>query len=101
MKKFTPKRAFAIAEKEVFHIFRDPFTLIAALGLPIFMVLIFGVSIEFNVKNIPLSVSDAKPSQSSRRVLDVFGSSGYFIIQKTHPPTKPLTDSPAKVLELL
>ena len=45
------KRIFAIAEKETFHILRDPFTLAMALLLPVMMVVLFGVCIEFNVKN--------------------------------------------------
>ena len=52
MKSFVLRRALAIAKKEIFHITRDPITLMAALGLPIFMVIVFGLAIEFNVKNI-------------------------------------------------
>lgn len=86
MKSFVLRRAMAVAKKEVFHILRDPFTLGATLGLPVFMVVIFGVAIEFNVKNINLSVSDLDKSQSSRRLLDTFTSSDYFI---THPVSSP------------
>ncbi len=88
MKEFSLRRALAIAKKEVFHILRDPFTLGAALGLPIFMVVIFGMAIEFNVKNIVLSVSDFDQSQSSRRLQEVFGSSGYFIVNHAESPDK-------------
>ncbi|MGK5082954.1 ABC transporter permease [Bdellovibrionota bacterium FG-1] len=87
MKAFVWRRAFAIAKKEVYHISRDPFTLGAALGLPVFMVIMFGVAIEFNVKNIPLAVSDADHSQTSRRFLDTFASSKYFIVQPSSSPT--------------
>ena len=86
MKGFVLRRAAAVAKKEVFHILRDPFTLGAALGLPIFMVVIFGVAIEFNVKNIALSVSDSDQSQSSRRLLDTFGSSQYFVVHQASSP---------------
>ena len=81
MKIFVLRRALAVAKKEVFHILRDPFTLGAALGLPLFMVVIFGLAIEFNVKNIPLAVNDLSKSQSSRRLLDTFVSSQYFIVK--------------------
>jgi ABC-2 type transport system permease protein len=77
---FVWQRALAIAKKEVYHVLRDPFTLALALGLPIFMVFIFGLAIEFNVKNIPIAVHDADKTQSSRRLIETFGSSGYFII---------------------
>ncbi|MEI6805249.1 MAG: ABC transporter permease [Myxococcaceae bacterium] len=79
MKSFVFRRAAAVAKKEIYHVFRDPFTLGAAIGLPIFMVIIFGVAIEFNVKDIKLAVSDSDHSMSSRRLLDTFGSSDYFI----------------------
>jgi ABC-2 type transport system permease protein len=77
---FVWTRALAIAKKEVFHILRDPFTLALALGLPIFMVVIYGVAIDFNVKNVPLAVSDADQTQASRRLIESFGSSNYFQI---------------------
>lgn len=86
MKIFQLRRALAIAKKEIFHILRDPFTLGAALGLPIFMVIIFGMAIEFNVKNIPLAVSDFDKSQSSRQIQDTFGSSEYFIVNNATSP---------------
>lgn len=89
---FVRRRAAAIAKKEVAHILRDPFTMGAALGLPIFMVLMFGIAIEFNVKNVALAVSDADRSQSSRRLLDTFGSSGYFMVRRTGSPARALGD---------
>lgn len=92
MKSFVFRRAVAVAKKEVFHIFRDPFTLGAALGLPIFMVIIFGVAIEFNVKNINLAVSDSDQSMSSRRLLDTFSSSGYFISNSVSSPIEAINN---------
>jgi ABC-2 type transport system permease protein len=76
---FVWRRALAIARKEVFHILRDPFTLVLALVFPVFMVMLYGVSMDFNVKNIHLAVSDSDQSQSSRRLIDSFGSSKYFL----------------------
>jgi ABC-2 type transport system permease protein len=55
--------------------------------MPVFMVVMYGVAIEFNMKNVPLAVSDADQTQSSRRLLDTFSSSNYFLI---HPVTSPL-----------
>ena len=92
MKNFVWRRTLAIAKKEVFHIMRDPFTLGAALGLPVFMVVMFGVAIEFNVKNIALAVSDSDQSQSSRRLLETFGSSRYFIVNETASPALAIQD---------
>ena len=91
MNGFVWRRALAIARKEVFHILRDPTTLGAALVLPVFMVIMFGVAIEFNVKHVVLAVSDSDQSQSSRRLLDTFGSSEYFLIDRVSSPHEAIT----------
>lgn len=90
MSDFVRERAYAIARKEVFHILRDPFTLILSLIFPLAMVLLYGFSIDFNLKNISLAVSNADQSQSSRELIDVFGSSHYFL---THDVGSPLDAS--------
>jgi len=87
---FRFSRALAISKKEVFHILRDPFTLVMALGLPVFMVVMFGLAIEFNVKNVGLAVSDSDQTQSSRRLIDTFSSSSYFITHSIHSPLEGL-----------
>jgi ABC-2 type transport system permease protein len=68
----------AVARKEVYHIWRDPFTMILALIFPLFMVMIYGYAIDFNMKDIRLAVSDSDKSQSSRGLQEDFGSSHYF-----------------------
>ncbi len=83
MNPFNWRRAVSIARKEIYHILRDPFTLATALVLPVFLVLIFGVAIEFNVRNVSLAVSDADQTQSSRQLLETFGSSQYFLLRNT------------------
>ena len=68
----------------------------AALALPVFMVIMFGVAIEFNVKNVALAVSDSDKTQSSRRLLDTFGSSDYFLIHRVASPHDAVTDVSAE-----
>ena len=80
---FNFTRALAIAKKEKYHILRDPFTLTVATILPVVLVLIFGLAIEFNVKDINLTVHDSDKSYSSRKLTEVFLSSQYFKIQLT------------------
>lgn len=81
--KFNLKRALAIAKKEKFHILRDPFTLTMATVLPVILVLIFGLAIEFNVKDISMTVHDSDKSASSRKVVETFTSSNYFVFKPT------------------
>lgn len=87
------KRAYSIAYKEVRHIVRDPFTLGLALGLPLFMVLFFGLAMDFNVHDIHLTAYDCDHSRSSRQLLEAFESSGYFRVRQ-----EPLAGDPAAVL---
>jgi ABC-2 type transport system permease protein len=96
MRSFVWRRSLAVARKEVFHILRDPTTLGAALVLPVFMVIMFGVAIEFNVKNVALAVSDSDQTQSSRRLLDTFSSSGYFLVHRVFSPQGGITDVSAE-----
>lgn len=83
---FRWDRAAAVARKEVYHVLRDPFTLMMSIGLPIFIVFAFGFAIEFNVKNIHVAMFDADQSRSSRQLADTFGSSGYFIVDHVASP---------------
>lgn len=94
--QFVRERALAVARKEVYHILRDPFTLALALALPVFMVVIYGVAIDFNVRNIALAVSDADQTQDSRRLVETFGSSDYFLIHYAPSPHDAVLDISAE-----
>ena len=78
MKIFSWRRTRAIFSKEFKHIWRDPFTLIMALILPLAIVLILGNSIEFNIKSINMAYADADKTSASRKLVETFGSSNYF-----------------------
>lgn len=78
MKGFVWSRARAIARKEVDHILRDPFTVVAALGLPVLLVTFYGYAIDFDVRDIPLVVHDGDSTRASRQLAELFSSSGYF-----------------------
>ncbi|HBP27041.1 MAG TPA: ABC transporter permease, partial [Alphaproteobacteria bacterium] len=86
MRFFSRERAAAIFSKECKHILRDPFTLIIALLLPLAIVLILGNSIEFNIRSIKMAYYDADRTESSRMLIDTFGSSDYF---KPYPIDNP------------
>jgi ABC-2 type transport system permease protein len=78
VRRFVWRRARTIARKEVFHISRDPITVAFALVLPVVLILLFGVAMEFNPKDIPLSVNDLDKTQDSRLLVAQYGSSAYF-----------------------
>lgn len=77
-------RIVAMARKEFFHILRDPFTLAMALLFPVMLTTIFGLAIEFNVKNIPMAVYDGDKSQATRQLMETMGSSSYFILSPVY-----------------
>lgn len=83
-------RAFAVARKEFRHILRDPFTLGLALGLPLFMVTVFGVAIDLDAKDIRLAVDDRDHSAASRAFVQVFQNTGKFMPQAIHAESNPV-----------
>lgn len=101
MKYFSYRRAHAVFSKEFKHIFRDPFTLMMALLLPLMIVLILGNSIEFNVKSIDLAYMDHDRTQSSRKLVETFGSSGYFKPYVVQTPTKGQDDLVAEKAKMM
>ncbi len=86
--EFSLRRALSIAKKEKFHILRDPFTLTMATILPVLLVFIFGLAIEFNVKDIGLTVHDSDRTSSSRKLAEIFSSSQYFKVNQNQSSTE-------------
>jgi ABC-2 type transport system permease protein len=79
MTTYVWRRAIAMSRKELYQISRDPITVAFSLVLTVVKILLFGVAIEFNPKDIPLAVSDSDKSHDSRALIQQFGSSEYFI----------------------
>ncbi len=100
-REFKFRRARAIARKEVMHILRDPFTMIVALVIPVFLTIMFGFAIDFDMKDVHLAVFDSDVSQTSRDTYRTFINSEYFEIAKIDPlikdPTLPLSREQAKI----
>lgn len=81
MIKQSLKRIKAIAWKEFVQIKRDPRSLALALGIPVFLLLIFGYGLSLDIDHVPMIVwnQDAS-SQVSRDFLLDFKNSKYFKI---------------------
>lgn len=98
---FRFRRAKAIARKEVMHILRDPFTMIVALVIPVFLTVMFGFAIDFDLRHVKTAVFDADMSQTSRMVYQKYLNSRYFDIAEIAPlvanPELPLARERAKV----
>jgi len=69
----------AIFRKEFLHIRRDRATLVTALSLPLFQLILFGF-IDQTVKDLPTVVVDQDRSQSSRDLMDKLAATRTFQI---------------------
>ncbi len=74
------KRIKAIAKKEFKQLARDKRLLFVMIFLPLFLLVIFGYAVNFDVKNIKLSVLDQDQSEHSRSFINSITSSQYFNI---------------------
>ncbi len=75
-------RIYFLARKEFIQLARDWRTLTLALVLPVFVLLLFGVAISLDVKDVKMAVVDRDGSRTSRDLTLEFSGSGYF---KTAP----------------
>lgn len=74
------RRLGAIFRKEVLHIVRDVRSLIAALMIPVFLLLLFGYALTLDVDRIPTWIDDRDQTPQSRALIDRFRGSRYFTI---------------------
>jgi len=70
---------WAIFRKELTQMLRDRGTLMFALAVPVFEMILFGV-IDMNAKNIPTVLFDQSRSQESRRLVEQFANTSYLQI---------------------
>ncbi|NUQ02166.1 MAG: ABC transporter permease [Armatimonadetes bacterium] len=62
-------RTLAVAWKEVLHLVRDRRSLVAALGLPVILLLLYGAVVDFDLKHLPFVAVDHDRTAASRRLL--------------------------------
>ena len=74
------RRTRAMARKEMLHIVRDVRSLLAALGLPLLMLLLFGYALSLDVDRIPTMIYDQDRTAVSDALVKDFRGSRYFQI---------------------
>ena len=74
------KRTKAVILKEIYHILRDPKSLVILFLLPIIMILIFGFSLSFDLKNIETVIIDYSQSELSRSLVQKFSNNRYYSV---------------------
>lgn len=75
------RRLWAIARKETLHIWRDPRSLVLAIGIPVMMITLFGFALTLDVDRVPFVVWDQSRTEASRDFLSQFTHSRYFSLQ--------------------
>lgn len=80
------KRLAAVVVKELRQIGRDPFSLIMLIGLPAFMLVLYGFALNFDVRHVRLGVQDRDRSARSRDLVASFTHSTYFDLVATPRP---------------
>ena len=63
------RRIAAIARKELRQLGRDPLSLIMLLGLPAFMLALYGYALNFDVRHVALAVQDRDYTPESRELI--------------------------------
>jgi drug efflux transport system permease protein len=72
------RRTRAMFQKEFRHVLRDARSLIMALVLPMFLMLLFGYALNLDVDRIPTLVFDQDHSNASRELVQQFRGSRFF-----------------------
>jgi ribosome-dependent ATPase len=77
--RFSSRRLFAYADRELREILRDPVRLVVSLLGPAILMLIMGYGITFDVENLRFAVLDRDQSPESRDYIQNIAGSRYFV----------------------
>ena len=86
------RRVLATTVKELLQLKRDWRTALALLGMPVVLLMIYGYALSFDVTDIRLGVVDQSRTQASRRIVEAFLKSGYFVQKAVVDDVRPLDD---------
>lgn len=75
-------RTLAIINKEILHILRDIRILYFSFIWPILLLIIFGVTVSLDVRNIKMVYIDQDATSTSREFMDLFRASDLFDLRK-------------------
>lgn len=78
----NPRRVWAMARKEFFHVIRDRRSLIMGIAIPILMLILYGYALSLDVDNVPMVIWDQSMSSVSREFITKFIGSRYFSLHK-------------------
>ncbi|WP_461533126.1 ABC transporter permease [Sinomicrobium sp.] len=76
------KQLLAFVRKEFYHVFRDKRTLLILFGMPIVQIVLFGLALSSEVKNIGVAVMDNARDVQSEQIIAKIRSSAQFEIKE-------------------
>jgi len=82
----------AFARMETLYIIRDPRSLGFAFIIPLILLILFGSSLSYDVKDIPLTVWDQDKTPQSRHIISAFRGSPYYRIVGLRDSYKQIED---------
>jgi ribosome-dependent ATPase len=71
-------RVAGLVRKEFLQILRDPSSVILALFMPLFLLLLFGFGVSLDPRSVPLALVLDRPNAVSESLAGAFGHSPYF-----------------------
>ncbi|MBN1178423.1 MAG: ABC transporter permease [Anaerolineae bacterium] len=74
------RRTWAVIEKELMQMLRDPSTLVILLLIPVLQLVLFGFAINTNIDHIPTVVADQSLDAASHAYVEALANSTYFDI---------------------
>ena len=76
------RQFLVFVQKEFYHIFRDRWTTIILLVLPILMIILFGYGITTEIRNTKFAVYDPSRDAASQGIVDKLETSEYFSLDR-------------------
>jgi ABC-2 type transport system permease protein len=74
-----------IARKEVYHILRDPRSLLIVFAMPVMMTFLYGYAINMDIEHVKISIVDQDNTAASRDLIGRFYNSRYFVRPEVEP----------------
>ena len=84
MRRFDPKRLWALVVKESLQAVRDPSTLLIAFALPVVLLLLFSYAVSLDVRAVRIGVVQESESASAQSLAAAFVGTRYLDVTFAH-----------------
>lgn len=84
MRRFDPKRLWALVLKESLQAMRDPSTLLIAFVLPVVLLFLFAYAVSLDVSDVRIGVVQETPSASAQELAAAFAGTRYLDVTFAH-----------------